>query len=52
MFSVQIHLGKKTAFLFSILKPELENASCLSQMIERLMPAGAKLKVYLDASWL
>jgi hypothetical protein len=52
MFSVQMRLGKKTAFLLSILKPALENADCLSQMMERLRPAGTKLKVYLDASWL
>lgn len=52
MFSAQMCLGKKTAFLLSILKPELENAGYLSQMMERFMSAGAKLKVYFDASWL
>lgn len=52
MFSVQMCLGKKTAFLLSIVKPELENDGYLSQMMGRVMRAGAKLKVYLEASWL
>lgn len=50
MFSVHMCLGKKTAFLLSIVKPELENADYLSQVMGR--HAGAKLKVYLEASWL
>lgn len=43
---------RKTAFLPRFLKPELENASCLSQMRERFVSIGVKLKVCLNASWL
>lgn len=52
MLPVQMCQGKNMAFLLKILQYELENPSCLTQMVETLTSATAELKVCLDASWL